>query len=139
MSKAAPQSSPDRLSAPRRPDIYNRPPYVLTAVLRQRPGRRAYRRHYRLVVPTNDGYWWRLTASKLRQLCDAAGDALDTGTGTVGPFQATCDASGTYTVLEGHKQFELAEDDLIDLIAQADELMSSTSGNCCPSEQPPSS
>lgn len=103
------------------------PPYILTTVIRQRPGTRATRRHYQLKVPTNDGYYWRLTATKLRHLCDAAGDALDTGAGTVGPFHVTCDASDNYTVLEGHKQFELPENDLIDLIAQGDELISSAS------------
>ncbi|WP_156423024.1 hypothetical protein [Rhodococcus sp. KB6] len=108
---------------------------MLTAVLRQRPGKRAYRRHYRLEVPTNDGYYWRLTASKLRQLCDAAGDALDTGTGTVGPFLATCDASGLCTVREGHKQFELAEDDLADLVTRADELISNPSADISPDNE----
>lgn len=135
MSTAPPQPSPNRLSAPRRPDINNRPPYVLTAVLRQRPGRRANRRHYELKVHTNDGYYWRLTASKLRQLCDAAGDALDTGTGTVGPFRVTCDASGIYTAREGHKQFELPEDDLVDLITRADELISNPSADISPDNE----
>lgn len=135
MSTAPPQSSPDRLSAPRRPDINTRPPYVLTAVLRQRTGKRANRRHYRLEVPTNDGYFWRLTASKLRQLCDAAGDALDTGAGACGPFHVTCDASGTYTVLEGHKQFELAEDDLADLVNRADELINNPSPDISPDNE----
>ncbi len=130
-----PESSSDRLSSLRRPDIRNPPPFVLTAVLRQRSGKRAYRRHYRLEVHTNDGYFWRLTASKLRQLCDAAGDALDTGAGTVGPFHVTCDASGLYTAREGHKKFELAEDDLVDLIARADELISNPSADISPDNE----
>lgn len=135
MSAVTPQSSPNRFSTARRPDIHNPPPYVLTAVLRQRPGRRANRRHYRLEVPTNDGYYWRLTASKLRQLCDAAGDALDTGTGAVGPFRVTCDASGIYTAREGHKQFELPEHDLVDLITRADELISNPSPDISPDNE----
>lgn len=135
MSVVTPEPSSDRLSVPRRPDIHNRPPYVLTAVLRQRTGKRANRRHYRLEVRKSDGYYWRLTASKLRQLCDAAGDALDTGAGAVGPFLATCDASGLCTVREGHKQFELAEDDLVDLITRADELISNHSADINPDNE----
>lgn len=104
------------------------PAYVLTAVRRQRQRPRSNARQFYLNLPHNDGYWWRLTATKLRQLCDAAGDALDTGAGTVGPFHVTSDASGNYVVLDNGKRFELAEDDLIDLIAEADELMSDTSG-----------
>lgn len=105
------------------------PAYVLTAVRRQRQRPRSNSRQFYLEIPTNDGYFWRLTATKLRQLCDAAGDALDTGSGAVGPFHVTSDASGNYTVLDGGKQFELAEDHLVDLVAEADELMSDTSGN----------
>lgn len=104
------------------------PAYVLTAVRRQRQRPRSNARQFYLNLPHNDGYWWRLTATKLRQLCDAAGDALDTGSGAVGPFLATCDASGLCTVREGHKQFELAEDELLELIAESDELMTDTSG-----------
>ncbi|MEA1798654.1 hypothetical protein [Rhodococcus qingshengii] len=111
------------------------PPYILTTVIRQRPGTRATRRHYQLKVATNDGYYWRLTATKLRHLCDAAGDALDTGAGTVGPFHVTCDVSGNYTVLEGHKKFELPENDLIDLIAQGDEQISNPSADISPDNE----
>lgn len=104
------------------------PPYVLTAVRRQRQRPRSNARQFYLTFPHSDGYLWRLTATKLRQLCDAAGDALDTGAGTVGPFHVTSDARGVYTVLDNGKRFELAEDALIGLIQESDELMSSTSG-----------
>lgn len=47
----------------------------------------------------------------------------------------TCDASGNYTACEGHKQFELAEDDLVDLVTRADELISNPSADISPDNE----